>query len=119
MLSYQHLYHAGNLADVHKHATLAWVLDYLTQKDKPLSYVETHAGRLETLGLSCDRTGPQTVVVRKVPTLLQQADMVAQAGKQPGGADIRFRERSRHIHLRELKPPQQFCHGQVAERAPA
>ncbi len=37
--------------------------------------VETHAGRLETLGLSCDRSGPQTVVVRKVPTLLQQADM--------------------------------------------
>jgi 23S rRNA (adenine2030-N6)-methyltransferase len=45
MLSYQHLYHAGNLADVHKHALLAWVLDYLTQKDKPLSYIETHAGR--------------------------------------------------------------------------
>ncbi len=45
MLSYQHLYHAGNLADVHKHAVLAWVLDYLTQKDKPLSYIETHAGR--------------------------------------------------------------------------
>lgn len=45
MLSYQHLYHAGNLADVHKHALLAWSLDYLTQKDKPLSYIETHAGR--------------------------------------------------------------------------
>mgnify|MGYP000719135341 CR=1 FL=1 len=45
MLSYQHLYHAGNMADVHKHAVLAWVLDYLGRKDKPLSYVETHAGR--------------------------------------------------------------------------
>jgi 23S rRNA (adenine2030-N6)-methyltransferase len=45
MLSYQHLYHAGNLADVHKHAVLAWVLDYLTRKEKPLSYIETHAGR--------------------------------------------------------------------------
>lgn len=45
MLSYQHSYHAGNLADVHKHALLAWVLDYLTAKDKPLSYIETHAGR--------------------------------------------------------------------------
>ncbi|WP_297781650.1 23S rRNA (adenine(2030)-N(6))-methyltransferase RlmJ [uncultured Roseovarius sp.] len=45
MLSYQHHYHAGNPADVHKHAGLAWVLDYLTQKDKPLSYIETHAGR--------------------------------------------------------------------------
>ena len=45
MLSYQHLYHAGNLADVQKHALLAWALDYLTQKDKPVSYIETHAGR--------------------------------------------------------------------------
>ncbi len=45
MLGYQHLYHAGNRADVHKHALLAWMLDYLTRKDKPLSYVETHAGR--------------------------------------------------------------------------
>ena len=45
MLSYQHGYHAGNLADVHKHAVLAAALDYMTQKDKPLSYIETHAGR--------------------------------------------------------------------------
>ncbi|UWR03494.1 23S rRNA (adenine(2030)-N(6))-methyltransferase RlmJ [Ruegeria conchae] len=45
MLSYQHIYHAGNLADVQKHALLAWTLRYLTQKDKPISYVETHSGR--------------------------------------------------------------------------
>ena len=45
MLSYQHHYHAGNLADVHKHAALAWILDYLVQKPKPVSYIETHAGR--------------------------------------------------------------------------
>jgi 23S rRNA (adenine2030-N6)-methyltransferase len=45
MLSYQHAFHAGNLADVHKHAALAWVLDYLVRKDKPLTYIETHAGR--------------------------------------------------------------------------
>jgi 23S rRNA (adenine2030-N6)-methyltransferase len=45
MLSYQHIYHAGNLADVHKHAMLSWVLAYLTRKPKPLSYFETHAGR--------------------------------------------------------------------------
>ena len=45
MLSYQHIFHAGNLADVQKHALLAWMLAYLTRKDKPLSYLETHAGR--------------------------------------------------------------------------
>lgn len=45
MLSYQHIYHAGNLADAHKHSLLAWMLSYLTAKDKPLTYIETHAGR--------------------------------------------------------------------------
>ena len=45
MLSYQHIYHAGNLADVHKHSLLAWMLAYLTRKAKPVSYVETHSGR--------------------------------------------------------------------------
>ena len=45
MLSYQHAFHAGNLADLHKHALQAWMLDYLTAKPKPLSYLETHAGR--------------------------------------------------------------------------
>ena len=45
MLSYQHAFHAGNLADVHKHALLATALARLTDKPKPLSYLETHAGR--------------------------------------------------------------------------
>ena len=45
MLSYQHSYHAGNLADIHKHAALAWVLSYLLKKPKPLTYLESHAGR--------------------------------------------------------------------------
>ena len=45
MLSYQHAYHAGNAADVHKHTVLAAVLAQLTQKPAPLHYAETHAGR--------------------------------------------------------------------------
>ncbi|MCC6008765.1 MAG: 23S rRNA (adenine(2030)-N(6))-methyltransferase RlmJ [Rhodobacteraceae bacterium] len=45
MLSYQHSYHAGNLADVHKHALLSCLLARMTAKDKPLVYMETHAGR--------------------------------------------------------------------------
>ncbi len=45
MLSYQHLYHAGNQADIHKHATLAVLLRKMAEKDKPMSYLESHAGR--------------------------------------------------------------------------
>src|SRR5688572_4892110 len=45
MLSYQHGYHAGNFADVIKHFTLSRTLSYMTTKDKPLLYLETHSGR--------------------------------------------------------------------------
>lgn len=45
MLSYQHIYHAGCLADVHKHAVLCALLFKMLEKPKPLTYIETHAGR--------------------------------------------------------------------------
>jgi len=44
LLSYQHSYHAGNFADVHKHLCLSLMLDSLNKKAKPWSYFETHAG---------------------------------------------------------------------------
>lgn len=45
MLSYQHIYHAGNMADLHKHLWLLCVLEYLGRKDKPYCWIDTHAGR--------------------------------------------------------------------------
>ncbi len=44
MLSYQHGFHAGNFADVHKHMILALIMEALNLKDKPWSYLETHGG---------------------------------------------------------------------------
>jgi 23S rRNA (adenine2030-N6)-methyltransferase len=43
-LNYRHVYHAGNFADVFKHAVLALLLKALNAKDKPYCYLETHAG---------------------------------------------------------------------------
>lgn len=45
MLSYQHVYHAGNHADVLKHVVLCHILDYLNRKPRPWTYLDTHAGR--------------------------------------------------------------------------
>ncbi|KND60316.1 Protein involved in catabolism of external DNA [Candidatus Burkholderia verschuerenii] len=44
MLSYRHAFHAGNHADVLKHAIVVQMLRYLGQKDKPYWYIDTHAG---------------------------------------------------------------------------
>jgi 23S rRNA (adenine2030-N6)-methyltransferase len=43
-MNYRHGFHAGNFADVFKHATLARILVYLMRKDAPLRYIDTHAG---------------------------------------------------------------------------
>lgn len=44
MLSYRHAFHAGNHADVLKHTVLSRLVLYLTRKDKPFSFIDTHAG---------------------------------------------------------------------------
>lgn len=44
MLSYRHAFHAGNFADVLKHAVLTNVLEYMTRKDKGYTYIDSHSG---------------------------------------------------------------------------
>ncbi len=43
-MNYRHAFHAGNPADVIKHAVLAFILAHMTQKETPLRVVDTHAG---------------------------------------------------------------------------
>lgn len=43
-MNYRHIYHAGNFADVLKHAVLARLIVYLQQKDKAFRVIDTHAG---------------------------------------------------------------------------
>jgi 23S rRNA (adenine2030-N6)-methyltransferase len=43
-MNYRHAFHAGNFADVVKHALLARVLAYLCQKDAAFRVIDTHAG---------------------------------------------------------------------------
>ncbi len=58
-LNYRHAYHAGNFADVFKHAVLVALLERLREKPAPLCYVDTHAGRgLYALdGAEANKTG--------------------------------------------------------------
>ncbi len=44
MLSYRHAFHAGNHADILKHAVISLLIDQLKQKDKPFCYLDTHSG---------------------------------------------------------------------------
>lgn len=44
-MNYRHAFHAGNHADVLKHAVLLFCLDALKRKDAPFAVLDTHAGR--------------------------------------------------------------------------
>lgn len=59
MLSYRHAFHAGNFADVVKHAVLVAVIEALKQKDTPLCYLDTHsgAGRYDLRAGPAEKTG--------------------------------------------------------------
>jgi 23S rRNA (adenine2030-N6)-methyltransferase len=44
-LNYRHHYHAGNFADVFKHAILLQLVEAMQRKEKGFLYLDTHAGR--------------------------------------------------------------------------
>ena len=57
-MNYQHAFHAGNFADVHKHIVLTRILEYLRQKLAAFRVVDTHAGagRYDLLGPQAARS---------------------------------------------------------------
>jgi 23S rRNA (adenine2030-N6)-methyltransferase len=58
-MNYRHAFHAGNFADVFKHALLALMLDYLKRKEGGFRYIDTHAGLglYDLSGDEASRTG--------------------------------------------------------------
>ncbi len=126
MLSYQHIYHAGNLADVHKHTLLAWMLDYLTRKDKPLTYIETHAGRAlyDLNAPEAVKTGEAAQGIALIRPHLAPDHPYAQvlaaqdAGRYPGSPAIagHILRATDTIHLAELHPRE---HAALARAMPS
>ena len=43
-MNYRHIYHAGNICDVVKHAVLVMLLERLREKETPFAVLDTHAG---------------------------------------------------------------------------
>src|SRR3954464_6070013 len=58
-MNYRHAFHAGNFADVVKHATLARILAYLKEKPAAFRLIDTHAGAglYDLSGPEASRTG--------------------------------------------------------------
>ncbi len=59
-MNYRHAYHAGNFADVMKHAVLARIVMHLREKPAPFRVLDTHAG-----AGSYDLNGPEASATRE------------------------------------------------------
>lgn len=60
-MNYRHAYHAGNFADVFKHAALAALLLRMQARPKPLCFLESHAGAgIYSLGSPEARRGSES-----------------------------------------------------------
>ena len=115
MLSYQHAFHAGNPADLHKHFVLAGLLAQLTRKPRPISYMEPHAGRglYDLSAPEAQKTGEAALGIARVtlpdgPYAQALAATRAQHGENtyPGSpliAQTLLRDADQ-LHLMELHP---------------
>ena len=58
-MNYQHAFHAGNFADVHKHVVLTRVLEHLRGKPAAFRVIDSHAGagRYDLFGSQATRSG--------------------------------------------------------------
>jgi 23S rRNA (adenine2030-N6)-methyltransferase len=58
-MNYQHAFHAGNFADVHKHVVLTRILEHLRAKPAAFRVIDTHAGagRYDLFGPEAARSG--------------------------------------------------------------
>lgn len=81
MLSYQHIYHAGNFADVHKHSLLIRLLTVLAARHEPLHVLDTHAGRgfYDLSSREAHKTGEHAFGVTPLwQTRSEQSGLIAQ-----------------------------------------
>jgi len=81
-MNYRHAFHAGNFADVMKHAALALAIEALKRKEKPFFLLDTHAGRgaYDLGGTEAQKTGE---AARGVGRLLDAPATALPAGLTP------------------------------------
>jgi 23S rRNA (adenine2030-N6)-methyltransferase len=99
-MNYRHAYHAGNFADVVKHAVLCRILVHLREKPAAFRVIDTHAGagRYELGGPEASKTGEwrdgierlRRAGLKEPVRALLAPYLAAVAALNPGGALARY-----------------------------
>jgi len=78
-VNYRHAFHAGNFADVFKHALLARILIYLARKPAPFRFIDSHAGAgaYDLAGAEASRSGEWRLGVARLKDAEPPPDVAA------------------------------------------
>ena len=122
-MNYRHAFHAGNFGDVLKHLVLVALLERLTQKDKPLFFLDTHAGRgrYDLDGDAARRSGEsgggirRLAVAKSLPPLAARYLALVRGLDAANAARIRFYPGSPRIAALLMRPAD---HAALCELAP-
>jgi 23S rRNA (adenine2030-N6)-methyltransferase len=94
-MNYRHIYHAGNFADVMKHALLIKLIRAMQRKDKPFLLLDTHAGigTYDVMSDQAERTGEWREGIGRLlgaapEALAEYVALVEQLGMYPGSPAI-------------------------------
>jgi 23S rRNA (adenine2030-N6)-methyltransferase len=94
-VNYRHIYHAGNFADVMKHALLIPLIRLMQRKDKPFLLLDTHAGigSYDVLSEQAEKTGEWRDGIGRIfdnppEALADYVALVRELGLYPGSPAI-------------------------------
>lgn len=115
-MNYRHAFHAGNFADVVKHAVLTRVIEYMKRKDAPFRVIDTHAGcgRYDLQSVEAGKTGEWEAGIGRLigPSAMQLAPpaatllqpYLAAVDAENGGSGLRRYPGSPRLALRLMRP---------------
>ena len=109
-MNYRHAFHAGNFADLLKHALLLAALDHLTAAGEPLAVLDTHAGAglYDLGGAEAQRSGEAEAGIARLmaedaqpPAAL--ARLAGEVRALNGGGEVRLYPGSPLLTVRALR----------------
>jgi 23S rRNA (adenine2030-N6)-methyltransferase len=120
-MNYRHAFHAGNFADLVKHAGLTLLLDALAADPAPLTIIDTHAGAggYDLTGELSRRTGEAAQGIFRLmgdpeaPQPFQALKQAVRAGNPDG--DVRFYPGSPSLIAGRLRPRDRYLACELRE----
>jgi 23S rRNA (adenine2030-N6)-methyltransferase len=111
-MNYRHGFHAGNFADVLKHAIFLACLDHLALKDKAFAVIDTHAGAgvYDLSGADAQKTGEwrdgigRLLDTEDAPALVARYVSAIQAAQTAGFEGMTLYPGSPRLALQVLRP---------------